>query len=101
MPALIRSQALCVVDAMRVEWHTRFWSKNVAVTAAAARNLSFPLEVGGHAMVAITDATRRLIRELLPASDCRTKLLEADDETYMHDGKAWPEAGVLKCNRSV
>ena len=35
---------------------------------------------------------------MLPASDCRTVLLEADDESYMHDRQPWPVAPI--CNRT-
>jgi hypothetical protein len=27
LPSLVRSQALCVLDAVRIEWHTRFWDR--------------------------------------------------------------------------
>lgn len=91
LPALARAQALCVVDAMRIEWHTRFWSKGVATSAARARNLSVPREVGAKAITGLHDAVRAQIRGLSSASDCRLELLEADDETYMHDRKPWPE----------
>jgi hypothetical protein len=28
LPSLVRSQALCVLDAVRIEWHTRFWDRS-------------------------------------------------------------------------
>jgi hypothetical protein len=27
LPSLVRSQALCVLDAVRIEWHSRFWDR--------------------------------------------------------------------------
>jgi len=98
LPDLVRSQALCLVDAMRIEWHKRFWDQKVAAAVARARNLTNPREVGGRAMVAMTEAIRAQIRSLFPSRDCRAELLEADDETYMHDRKPWPEAAI--CNRT-
>ena len=100
LPSLIRSQALCTLDAIRIEWHGRFWDRKVAMAAAAARNLSAPREVGAKAMVALTDAVRKGFRSVFPASDCRTELIEVDDETYMHDRARWPDAGERICNRT-
>ena len=99
LPALVRAQALCLLDAVRIEWHARFWDRRVAAAAAASRNLSRPREVGGGAMAAMAEAIRERVRSLLPAADCRTRLLQADDETYMHDRKGWPDAPI--CNRSA
>lgn len=98
LPALARAQALCVIDAMRIEWHGRFWDRKVAAAAAVARNLTSPQEAGARAMVGFTEAIRSRMRELFPSNDCRTQLLEADDETYMHDRKPWPDAPF--CNAS-
>ena len=98
LPALVRAQALCTLDAVRIEWHTRFWDKKVAHAAAKSRNLSTTREVGAKALVGLTASIRERVRGLLPASDCRTVLLEADDESYMHDRKPWPDAPI--CNRS-
>jgi hypothetical protein len=63
------------------------------MTAAAARNLSLADEVGAHAMERLTETIRGSVRAMLPASDCRTVLLEADDESYMHDRMPWPVVG--------
>ncbi|KAL3910358.1 MAG: hypothetical protein SGPRY_009087 [Prymnesium sp.] len=90
LPALVRSQTFCLVDAMRVEWHTRYWTARVAARTARRRNLSSPLEVGGKAMAVMTDAIRTHIRELIPSADCKLELIQDDDETYMHDRKPWP-----------
>ena len=126
LPALIRAQALCLIDGIRIEWHTRFWGGRVAVAAAAARNLTAG-EVGAKAIVGLTEAIRSQVRLLLPreqlqrsmgggadagpytgrggmvrggggGGDCRTRLLEADDETYIHDRKPWPAHKI--CNRT-
>lgn len=70
----------------------------MAMTAAAARNLSLTDEVGAHAMERLTETIRGSVRAMLPASDCRTVLLEADDESYMHDRQPWPVAPI--CNRT-
>ena len=91
LPALARAQALCVVDAMRIEWHTRFWSKGVMTAAARSRNLSLPREVGARVITNLHEAVRTQVRGLSGATDCRLELLEADDETYMHDRKPWPD----------
>ena len=98
IPALVRAQALCLLDGIRIEWHTRFWGGRVAAAAAQARNLSRPHEVGARPISAMTDAIRAQVRSMLPSADCRTRLLEADDETYMHDRKPFPEAPI--CNRT-
>lgn len=96
LPALARAQALCVVDAMRVEWHTRFWSKSVLSAAARSRNLSLPREMGAKVVSNLHEAVRTHIRELRGATDCRLELLEADDESYMHDRKPWPEGSLCE-----
>ena len=97
-PALVRAQALCLIDGIRIEWHTRFWSARVAAAAAEARNLSRPHEVGAKLVTSTTEAIRSQVRAMLPSADCRTQLLEADDESYMHDRKPFPEARI--CNRT-
>ena len=75
----------------------------MAGAAAESRNLSSPREVGGRAMASLTEAIRGRVRELFLAgdgmhADCRAKLLQADDESYMHDRKPWPQGAI--CNRS-
>jgi hypothetical protein len=60
--------------------------------------LSLTDEVGAHAMERLTETIRGSVRAMLPASDCRTVLLEADDESYMHDRQPWPVAPI--CNRT-
>jgi hypothetical protein len=99
LPAMIRSQAFCTIDALRIEWHTRFWNAKVAAAAADARNLSLTREVGARAMVEMTEGIRSRVRALVPATDCRTELIEADDESYMHDRKPWPVEGSI-CTRT-
>ena len=87
-----------MIDGIRIEWHTRFWSARVAAAAAAARNLSHPHEVGAKLITSTTEAIRKQVRSMLPSTDCRTALLEADDESYMHDRKPFPQAPI--CNRT-
>jgi hypothetical protein len=99
VPALVRAQALCVIDGIRIEWHTRFWNARVAAAAAAARNLSQPHEVGAKLITSTTEAIRKQVRSMLPSTDCRTQLLEADDESYIHDRKPFPQAAI--CNRTL
>ena len=111
LPAMIRAQALCTLDAIRIEWHMRLWTNTrSAATSARALNLSLVNEVGGMARQALAEAIRSTVRAQFaaggPASgrmttpedkgmrshttpDCNTVLLEADDESYMHDRKNW------------
>ena len=96
VPAMVRAQALCTLDAVRIEWHTRFWGSSVAATAARARNLS-----DDEAGASVMDSLTHTIRAAIPAAirragpkDCRTELIDADDETYMHDRKAWPAEAI-------
>ena len=71
------AQALCTIDALRLEWHTRLWRKDRALLAARQLNLSRAGEVGGGMMWAFTEAIRRTVREgLRPGADCATELLE-------------------------
>ena len=51
-------------------------------------------------MVGLTEAIRGHVRAMLPARDCRTTLVEDDDESYMHDRKPWPEPGWRVCPQS-
>ena len=101
IPAMIRSQAMCPIDAMRIEWHTRLWQPRKATMAARALNLSVPQETGGKALWGFTEAIRAKVRELFrtPSSDCQTELLEADDESYMHDRKKWPNQTICGAGR--
>ena len=126
LPAMVRMQALCALDAIRIEWHTRFWSANVAKASAATRNLTAS-ERGAAAMVVVTDAICKSIRHALSphmeswaaerchtassraskrpqvvrhelgrttARDCKTELIDTDDETYVHDRKPWPATRI-------
>ena len=95
LPAMIRSQALCTINAMAIEWHTRLWGRDRAERAARTLKLSSPAEVGGRALWTLTQTIRDKVRELVGHGqhDCQTELLEMDDETYMHDsraGRVWP-----------
>ena len=96
IPAMIRSQAMCPINAMRIEWHTRLWHPHKATVAARALNLTIPQETGSKALWGFTETIRSKVRELFraPSSDCQTELFEADDESYMHDRKKWPNETI-------
>lgn len=97
LPSLVRSQAFCLIDAIRIEFHVRFWKARVGVAAAAARNLTHPREIGAATLQNLQESLRDKFRTgLVPSSDCRAKLLEVEDESYMHDRKPWPDAPLCK-----
>ena len=70
-------------------------TQSVGVPRTIALNLTVPAEAGGRVRWALIEAIRAKVREMVrPGADCQTELLEADDETYMHDRKPWPVAAL-------
>ena len=76
---LIKTQALCAIDQIDVEWHSN------APHWMDAREPSTQLASNASAKV------RRLLQTTLPFPGCKTKLTTLDDETYYRDQKPWPQ----------
>ena len=88
---LVRSQALCIIDKVQIEWHNAVpdWMAGVQGDA-------------GVSMLAnVTKEAQLLFRRVFSAthSGCRTRLSEMDDETYYKDGQPWPSEAVPICKR--
>lgn len=81
---LVRSQALCLLDRVEVEWHD-----------AVPHWLRSSMEDGDVRLLAgVTAGVRGVLRASLPMGGCRTQLLAFDDETFYKDGRAWPTAPI-------
>lgn len=81
---LVRSQALCLLDRVEVEWHD-----------AVPHWLRSSMEDGDVRLLAsVTTGVRSVLQAGLPLGGCRTQLLTFDDETFYKDGRAWPTAPI-------
>tara|TARA_B110001452_G_scaffold8205_1_gene7224 strand:- start:403 stop:1326 length:924 start_codon:yes stop_codon:yes gene_type:complete len=89
---LVRSQALCLVDSIQIEWHNAVPDWIVPSQGDA-----------GVSMLAnVTMEVQRLFQRLLSATQgsCRTRLDEFDDETFYKDGQRLPSEAVPICQPS-
>jgi len=103
LPHLLATQALCVVDVAFIEWHDAAISAEVMNASAARLGLS---ATGAQPMAGMAASLKALMRSSLghwhgasasraleragERPDCRTQLVDLDDEWYAHDNKAWP-----------
>ena len=103
LPHLIRTQSLCKLDSVRIEWHERYWSHKVATLAARAGRATGDMvsteEIGALALENWTRTEsanlRRMFRTFGASSrDCKVKVHYSDDESYIHDGKPWPNTTI-------
>lgn len=79
---LIKTQALCAIDQIDVEWHSDVphWMGAGEPSTQLASNASAKV--------------RRLLQTTLPFPGCKTKLATLDDETYYRDQKPWPQRPI-------
>ena len=111
---LIHAQALCVLDAIAVEWHEKLFNHAYLEKAAQSLHLA-PQESGVTAVTHLVAQSRKFIEGAVgaaaststldgaaspqPAGDCRLReILEADDETYVLDQPMWPGRRLVGCN---
>lgn len=83
LPHLVRSQALCTLDAVRIEWHSRYWAR--AVSEQAARLKKLPMDsVGAKAIEYNAQVLQQLLEREFKrnSSDCKVRIIEADDESF-------------------
>ena len=77
LPHLLRTGVLCrVVDEAYIEWHEWFFTND---PIAHYITVSIKAMIKGMA----SDASF----EEYVANNCKTKMLDDDDETYLHDGQ--------------
>lgn len=93
LPHLVRSQALCMIGRVQIEWHERFYTREVG--NAAARTLKLPWEESGSTLaeeITVKDKDWFMSHMAQPSDSCQTWLEDVDDESYIHDGAPWPSA---------
>ena len=87
---LVRSQALCLIDTVKIEWHR------------AVPNWMVPEgNAGVNVLGNVTEEVQQLFQRVLGAKhrDCRTTLDRMDDETFYRDGQGWPSKHI--CTNST
>lgn len=102
VPHLVLSQALCIIDVVVAEWHSKFYrGGGVFQKAAALENLGAS-EVGASTAASLVAAIEgwaaRITHPRFRRDDCRTRFLPLDDESYLHSRVPWPKVGSL-CKR--
>jgi hypothetical protein len=82
---LVRSQALCLIDTVKIEWHR-------AVPKWMVPEGNAGVSVLGN----VTEEVQQLFQRVLGAKhrDCRTTLDRMDDETFYRDGQGWPSKNI-------
>ena len=105
---LARTQTLCLIDRVMVEWHRLDlhmpWLRDTAkLSPTMLRNTSRdqPSASGVAAVTNLTYGLRKHLLEVLNAgaADCRTDLMAVDDETFYRDGRPLPTNQTVPCVR--
>ena len=107
----MRSQSLCLVDEIYIEWHNGPYHPATLRGNAAALGIE-PARAGATAVSTLINATKQMAMQSvrygptrqgaaddLIAPDCATRAIEILDETYRSDGQPWPERGSI-CARN-
>jgi len=97
LPHLLLGQSLCTLDEVFIEWHEGLFGADALTEHAAA--LGRPPDARGVA------AATRVVRELRAtieaaanrSADCRTRILDVDDESYYMDSRPLPKNGTSVC----
>lgn len=98
------SGALCSVTTIMIEWHHRYFYPGETGRVSRGMNLSLGSTGGAAAISWAANTPNGLLKAVAACgasvtnrSQPRTTIMDLDDESYMNDGRPWPDKGIKLC----
>ena len=96
LPDLMVSKSLCALDQVFIEYHDSTWGP----LSAQHKSGDTIDQTGRHLMGGLISSIRSRLQGVIDRSPCPVRVVDLDDESFVHDGQPWPKRGSI-CPRPI